>query len=123
MILEFICGCRHEIRTNDLEDVGWWKEVSQDREGFLICVKHRKRRRNYASLPEGGGKHLSDWRFAGTTPLEREQYFIFGKELPQRSLVEIDFGATEDARDNRDPEEIGREILAAHTAEGNGNAE
>lgn len=123
MIVTFLCGCRHEIHTQDTEDIGWWKEVSTDREGFLICVAHRMRRENWAALPEGSAKQLANWKYASSTPIEIEQHLIYGKPLPERILADVDFSAQEDRRDNRDPEAIGAEILAAAGAKGNGHAE
>lgn len=121
MILNFICGCNHEIHVNDMEDVGWWKEVSTDREGFLVCAQHRLRRKNWASLPEGRSRQVSDWEFAKFSALQIEQFIVFGKPLVSPSLP-LDEDAVEDRRDTRDPEQVGREILAAHSVGGNGHA-
>src|SRR5690242_20030333 len=119
MLLRFICGCQHEIHTNDDSDVGWWKEVATDRDGFLICATHRVRRHNYASLPQGDASNRASWEYARYHPLELEQHFVFGKPLPVRVISEIE--RVEDRRDNRDPQEIGQAILAAASAKGNGH--
>lgn len=119
MILEFICGCSHEINVNDPEDVGWWKQTSTDREGYLICTLHRQRRKKFASLPEGAAKQLADWRYAGYSALELEQHEVFGRPLPERT-TNLDF-SIEDRRDIRDPQMVGIEIFAALAGEGNGH--
>jgi hypothetical protein len=107
VVAEFICGCRHEI---SLEDIGWWREVSTDSAGFVICVRHRVRRKNWRSLPEIDGNR-SDWTFAGVNPLDYEQWLLFAKALPKKHFDSIRTDVP-DRRDNRDPEEIGRKILA-----------
>lgn len=122
MIVAFTCGCLHEINTADPDDIGWWKEVSTDRDGFLVCVAHRQRRKNYVSLPEGKSKQVSDWKFARYSPLEMEQHLVFGKPLPER-ILNLEESTMPDLRDNRDPEIVGREILAAAGARGNGHAQ
>jgi hypothetical protein len=121
MTLKFICGCQHEI-INDQEDLGWWKEVSTDREGFLICVTHRVRREHWAALPQGASRQVSDWRKAGYSALEIEKFIVFGTPLAERPSIELDLESTPDLRDTRDPEQLGREILAASAAQGNGHA-
>jgi hypothetical protein len=119
VILNFICGCTHEIHTADLEDLGWWKEVGTDKQGFLVCVTHNARRKSWNSLPEGASKQMADWSRASWTPLQREQYEVFGR-LPIERSHTFDFSKP-DRRDNRDPEKIGKAILAQAEAKGNGN--
>lgn len=100
--VKFICGCTDDI---NVEDIGWWKEVGTDREGFLICVRHNARRWGWRSLP-----HARDFSDAQYSPLEWERHIIFGQKLREKRIV-LDHD-TPDKRDNRDPEEIGREILS-----------
>lgn len=121
MILKFICTCNHEINPADLEDVGWWRSVATDTEGFLICVRHKERRKSWNSLPEGSSRQLADYRFASWTPLQREQFEVFGKPPLERSL-DFDFNG-EDRRDNRDPEQIGAAILAKQNGESRRHSE
>ena len=99
--VKFICGCEDDIQQ---EDMGWWKDVGTDREGFLICCKHNARRQGWRSLP-----HARDFDSAKFSPLQREQMIVFGK-LPREKPMVFD-NATPDRRDNRDPEVLGREIL------------
>lgn len=111
MILKFLCDCTHDIETFDQDDVGWWKEISTDRGGFLICVAHHQRSEGWRSFPTAAGKIGLDWDYASFSPLQLEQYFVFGKPLPE-SKAELEPSAMEDRRDNRDPELIGLEILS-----------
>lgn len=109
MIVKFLCGCSHEI-FSDTEDIGWWKEVSTDQQGFLVCVAHRQRRAGWNTLPSGAAKPLANWKFAGYSPLAMEQFLVYGKPLPEKTLKDVDF-SIEDRRDNRDPVLVGNEIL------------
>jgi hypothetical protein len=110
VLAEFICGCRHEV---SIEDIGWWRMISTDSQGFVICVRHKVRRKNWNSLPSSHGR--SDWSLASIRPLDYERHLLFGEKLP---TVTINLeSSTVDRRDNRDPEEIGNAILA----KGNGH--
>ncbi len=100
--VNFICGCSDDIEVGDL---GWWKEVSTDREGFLICVRHNARRQGWRSLPNA--RNFSDSQYS---PLQRELMSVFGQVPRERPMVLEN--TTPDRRDNRDPEVLGREILA-----------
>lgn len=100
--VNFICGCTDDI---EVEDLGWWKEVSTDREGFLICVRHNARRMGWRSLPQA--REFGDSKF---TPLQRELMSVFG-QVPREKTMALD-NAEPDRRDNRDPEVLGREILS-----------
>jgi hypothetical protein len=117
VILDFICGCKHEINTADQEDVGWWLETSTDREGFLVCTKHRVRRKFWNSLPEEASRRLK-YQFSAYSPLQREKHEVFGKPFTEYTPA-FDFNG-DDRRDNRDPETIGKEILAKIAAKQNG---
>jgi hypothetical protein len=99
--VKFICGCEDDIAV---EDLGWWKEVGTDRDGFLICVKHNSRRQGWRSLP-----HAREFDSAKFSPLERELREVFG-QVPREKPMTFD-NSTPDRRDNRDPEVLGREIL------------
>jgi hypothetical protein len=107
--VRFICGCVHEILP-DAEDIGWWKEASTDREGFLICVAHTARREGWRSLPEiqGVRGNFADFDFAGYTPLQVEQFVVWGKPLPEIT-THYEPSVTQDMRDNRDPEMVAAE--------------
>jgi hypothetical protein len=105
VVAEFICGCRHEV---SIEEIGWWREISTDRDGFVVCVSHRVRRKNWKSLPNAAGR--ADWTLAHVRPLDYERYLLFGEKLP---VHQINFdNSTPDRRDNRDPETIGLELLS-----------
>ena len=116
--IRFICGCVHEILP-DAEDIGWWKEASTDREGFLICVRHTARREGWRSLPEiqTNRGNFANFDFAGYTPLQIEQFIIWGRPLPE-IVAAFEASDVKDVRDNRDPEMV----AAARAREKNGHA-
>jgi hypothetical protein len=102
MKFRFICGCVHDVTV---EDIGWWKEVGTDRQGFLICCTHNTRRFGWRSLPD-----VRDFTASQYSPLERERFLVFNERRREKPVA-LEF-KTLDRRDNRDPSEIGREILA-----------
>jgi hypothetical protein len=104
MIVNFICGCTHDVNE---EDIGWWREVGMDRQGFLICVTHTSRRQGWRSLPSA-----RDFASAQFSPLERERMIVFGERVRRLENPVWLESKTPDRRDNRDPEILGREILA-----------
>lgn len=108
MLVRFLCGCEHDV---DKEDLGWWRAVSTDRLGFVVCVAHRQRRECWNSFPTEPGTNLGDWSYAKFSPLEIEKHVLFGEPLVDAPL-EVLPSEVPDRRDNRDPEEVGREILA-----------
>lgn len=97
------CGCYLTEKSKFAEDAF----------GFLICPQHQQRRYGFLSLPKNVGKNANaNYRFASWSPLEIEQYVVFGVvparikkpvALPQSTVV--------DKRDARDPEVIGNGIL------------
>jgi hypothetical protein len=107
-VIKFICGCEYEIRK---EDIGWWREVSTDREGFLVCVHHNERRYGWHSLPTDVRSTFPDYSFSAWTPLEIEKLIVWG-ELPKEPVYLLRPSETPDTRDNRDPEILGYEIMA-----------
>lgn len=82
--------------------------VVLDQEGFVICQVHRERRYGWRSVPytaQAPQQALT----AGMTALEHERWLVWG-EVP-RTRPWPSQSRTEDRRDNRDPQEIGAEIL------------
>lgn len=117
-MIQFICGCTMKVETPLTEEVfSTYDSVVIDGEGFMCCLIHHERRKGWRSLPTKGGK--VDYRLASLTPLEIERY-LFWNEWPMKAPTQlIGFTRMPDLRDNRDPVEIGAEILAKK----NGNEE
>jgi len=110
MIVEFICGCVQDVNLSNPDEIGWWREISTDRIGFMVCAKHRMRRKGWRSIPAAHGKSKGlNYFYAQFSPLQLERHFIFGEPLTERKLDISDDGP--DTRDTRDPELVGREIM------------
>lgn len=78
--------------------------VATDHEGMIVCRAHGERRYGWRSLP------ARNFTLAEYSPREIERLAIFGEARPERVLPLQ--SSTKDTRDNRDPETLGREILA-----------
>lgn len=108
MTLRFICGCEiGDLVTVDRELVEISDSVTYDEDGFLICLIHRQRRYGWRSIPS--------WRVANWSALEIEAFLVF-EELPKVRGIQITTSGP-DTRDNRDPEILGRGILASRNGD------
>lgn len=85
-----------------------------DADGFLVCSVHHQRRYGWRSLPvdESPAGRRSVYACAKMTELETERFVLFGEEPGRRGFEEIVWQQSFDLRDNRDPEEIGKSLLA-----------
>jgi hypothetical protein len=110
-VIRFLCGCTSKMEPPISEDTfKTFDSVVLDGEGFMVCLIHHQRRYGWRSLPSLGP--FANYRFSSWTPLEIERFFFFG-EMPAISSTQlIGLNRTEDRRDNRDPAELGRKILA-----------
>lgn len=121
-MIQFICGCRcGEITARD--NLATMDSVVLDAEGFLTCKVHRERRAGWRSVPYTATK----MPFPGVgawSPLEWECWLLYD-EKPEIPSLPIVLGG-DDWRDNRDPVEIGNNILRnvalARATPGNGHA-
>lgn len=82
-----------------------------DVEGMLTCAVHHTRRKGWRSIPKSesrpGTKHGS---YLTGTPAQIEGRILFGEPIPQSRPVDLKF-ATDDRRDNRDPEKVYHDLM------------
>lgn len=124
MKIVFLCGCE----TGNVEDranFATMDSVDIDHEGMVICARHGLRRQHWRSLPttnvqvvvygdidgESGTKPAIDWNMASWTPKQVEGFALFGEVPAVKTVAKVESSVV-DVRDNRDPEEVGREILS-----------
>jgi len=108
MKVRFICGCTHDVIR---EDMGWWRNVSSDSAGFIVCVLHNERREGWRSLPADVRTNFPDYSFAAWTLLEIEKFMVWG-DVPRNRDKPLRPNDTPDIRDNRDPEQVGHAYLS-----------
>lgn len=106
----FLCGCnvpKPGNRPYRMEVVpgsnGQLTTEIKDHQGFLVCPQH--------------GQRLYAWN----TPTTCKDSFdaIDYSKMTNSKTVKIE--PSEDVRDNRDPEQVGREYLATRNGHNNGN--
>lgn len=108
--IEFLCGC---ITGNVIsrENLITMDAITTDEEDMLVCAIHKERRKNYRSIPwyqTSEGLFEETW-LLGYSLSEIEGFVLFD-EIPRLRLPEFNFNS-EDKRDNRDPEKLGKQIL------------
>ena len=105
--MKFICGCNHSTPVEHLPT---------DAEGFVVCPGHGQRRYGWRSLPIDPVSGFQDYSFSHWTPLQIEKFMLYGVK-PERSPFRTNT-TTEDRRNNSDPQEIGRRIIARSNGKG-----
>lgn len=110
-MIRFICGCQSKMELPTDPDIfKTFDSVVLDYEGYIICQIHHERRYGWRTVPYTAAAPQQALT-AGMTPLEHERWVVWG-ELPRTRPWPSQNG-TPDLRDNRDPQQIGAEILAA----------
>lgn len=111
-MMRFICGCDIPPNILNRESLKTMDTVKVDSAGFIVCAVHHERRYGWRSVPytsKGtfGTPVLPNW-----TELEYEAWVLYNEiPFPLNSEVKSSY---DDIRDNRDPQVMGNEILAAH---------
>lgn len=119
-MIYFICGCSSKLEPPiDREIFNTFDSVVEDWQGHLICLIHKERLRGWRSVPYTANSMPPGVETSSWTPLEFERWKIWG-EFPHFRPITLN-PAVEDRRDNRDPEEVGKEYLAAMAVARNGN--
>lgn len=117
MEVTFLCGCGPR-EIIDRENVKTMDFVTFDDEGMLICTIHGQRRKNWRSIPthsDASNVRLKKSYF-GKTPQEIEAHVVFGEPWPEQKYDwpkagTAPFGQLDwDKRDNRDPEQVVKEM-------------
>lgn len=111
-MITFLCGCTShmEIPFPDPSLLATFDGISVDGEGFIQCAIHRQRRYGWRSLPTLPGLNFNRWEFSSCTPLEIEEFVVFG-QLPRFKKCEFVSRESEDRRDNRDPQTL---VVSCH---------
>jgi hypothetical protein len=114
MTTRFICGCASKLEPPiSRETFKTFDSIVEDWQGHLVCLVHKERLYGWRSVP---------YRYvvtASMTPLEYERWIIFG-EKPKMKLPDLVFEEGGSGPDNRDPEQVGNEYLAAMAVARNG---
>jgi hypothetical protein len=119
--VRFICGCLSKMELPTSPDIfKTFDSVVLDHEGFIICLIHKERRYGWRTIPYTASAPYQALT-AGMTPLEHEKWVVWGELPKHRSWPER--APVEDKRDNRDPEQVGREFQAAMAVARNGDPE
>lgn len=125
-MIQFICGCESKLELpipavefaetdDELESekrkyLSTFDSIGHDERGFIVCAVHRERRKGWRSVPYQATK--MPLPMAGWTPLEYERWLLFD-EIPRQVISKAMYrSSAPDCRDNRDPQILGREILA-----------
>lgn len=118
-MIRFLCGCTSKIEPPITEVIfKTFDAVVRDWQGFLVCLVHHERLMGWRSVPYAALNMPPGISCASWTPLEYERWRIFG-EFPKVRTFPLQSEAP-DLRDNRDPEQVGREYLAAMAVARNG---
>lgn len=121
--MKFICGCRSKIDAVLPVTTAIFKTfdaVSIDEQGFLICFVHRERRHGWRSVPYAA-MSMVPGADPAWSPQEYERW-LYWAEIPKAKVVAVaSTPGVPDIRDNRDPQQVGNEYLAAMAIARNGN--
>ena len=113
----YLCGCAEDANSTHSwhlvpgTDPPQYTNRRYDDEGFMVCPWHGARRYGWRSVPASPNHPGPKSGYMSMTPLEIERRKYYGKSIPKKKELKIDSNAP-DLRDTRDPEELGKEILA-----------